>query len=231
VSLSQVPLRTERNDLNASITPEMWMDLQLQASIDTEKGFMFSTSYSPTMLRKITKKSDKVSLLVGDEICSTTDLHDQINNGVPVISDVDIDAQNRIDEPDSISSNTGIGYQNDSNDIEEKNEKNNIDPIIDDVAKVASQLLNPPSSSAQREDTVLEISATFHGLHWIVDCDLLSCVFQDMYGVAISPFVMHRFVVAPTSASVAPQATSMSNEHGRASDISTIDGRGADTGT
>eukprot|EP00596_Hydrurales_sp_CCMP1899_P004941 CAMPEP_0119047238 /NCGR_PEP_ID=MMETSP1177-20130426/51980_1 /TAXON_ID=2985 /ORGANISM="Ochromonas sp, Strain CCMP1899" /LENGTH=1905 /DNA_ID=CAMNT_0007021581 /DNA_START=110 /DNA_END=5824 /DNA_ORIENTATION=- len=229
VSLSQVPLRTERNDLNASITPEMWMDLQLQASIDIEKGFMFSTSYSPTMLRKITKKCDDLSLLVGDEICSTIDLHDQINNGVPVISDVEIGAQNRIDEPDSSSSNIGNGYQNDGNDIEEKNDKN-IDPIIDDVAKVASQLLNPPSSSAQREDTVLEMSATFHGLHWIVDSDLLSCVFQDMYGVAISPFVMHRFVVAPTSASVAPQATSMSNEHGRASDISTTDGRGADTG-
>jgi hypothetical protein len=41
---------------------------------------------------------------------------------------------------------------------------------------------------------------------------------------------MHIYIYLYTSASVAPQATSMSNEHVVASDNSNVDGRGNDTG-
>jgi hypothetical protein len=64
-SLANVQIRTERNDLGASITPETWMDLQLQSSIDHEKGIMISTGYSPQtveMLRRHPRASTSTAV-------------------------------------------------------------------------------------------------------------------------------------------------------------------------
>ena len=182
-SLSQVPLRTERNDLNASITPEMWMDLQLQAAINTEKGLMLCTSYSPTMIRKMTKVKRLGTLT---DVIATTDQSDLI-----AVSD-------QIEE-------TCISSPHPATDS-------------DEIANVARRLL--AESSSVEEIGLLEMSELLHRTHWVVDKDLLSCVFNDLFGVAVSPFVMHRYVVAPSLGSVAPRATSVSytSDHGNVGD-------------
>jgi hypothetical protein len=212
-SLSQVPLRTERNDLNASITPEMWMDLQLQASIDAEKGLMLSTSYSPTMLRKITKKSInlhsvlQVATIIGVEDSDITELSDGIQ-----------DSDSKFESKEKGKEKGGEGCSQ----IDEKSAKDLVEPVIDDIAKVACQLLT--AAEGCQGDGALVMSATFHGVHWIVDSDLLSCIFQDLLGVAITPFLMHHFLVAPTMSTVAPKATSVSYESGHGNGSKTTAG-------
>jgi hypothetical protein len=103
----------------------------IQASIDTEKGFMFSTSYSPLMLQNITKRLDTISV-INDEKCSTAALDDQISS-----LEIENDIQNGFDGLDSSSGTESGVNQNDGDVIEEKNE-NNVDFVIDDVAKVTS---------------------------------------------------------------------------------------------
>ena len=177
-SLSQVPLRTERNDLNANITPEMWMDLILQTSINTEKGLMLSTSYTPKMIHSMTKINEFDGLIT-----------------------VTADGQTNDEESSSDSVAVGSGA---TNIIAESQ--------IDEISKVARHLLT--ENSSPDDIGILDLSSALHGIHWIVDKDLLSCVFQDLFGVAVCPFVMHRYVVAPTVATVSPRATSVSYTSG-----------------
>ena len=169
-SLAQVPLRTERNDLNASITPEMWMDLQLQAAINTDKGLMLFTSFTPTMIRKMT----------------TT-----------INIETDPDKNGSADSVSCIEEGTGEA------------------PTMsdaDEIRAVARDLL--VEVSGPEDSRVLDLCERFHGLHWVVDQDLLSCVFQDLFGAAVCPFVMHQYVVAPSASTVAPRATSVSSSSG-----------------
>jgi Sec7 domain len=172
-SLAQVPLRTERNDLNASITPEMWMDLQLQATINKEKGLLLSTSYTKLMISKMTKAADvAVERVRGDSAAI----------------------------PATDSSCSGP---------------------IDEIAKVARHLLT--DSSSPDELGTLALCEQLAGLHWLVDKDFLACVFQDFFGVAVCPFVMHRYVVAPTAATVAPKVTAVSSSsHGHGAEGETV---------
>ena len=189
-SLSLVPLRTERNDLNASITPEMWMDLQLQAAITIEKGLMLCTSYSSKMLQNMSKKKK--------------------NNSDGLTSVITSDVNKTISTPTE-------GHVADT-------EENNhvINPVINndvnEIANVARHLLNEDVTVEKKG--ILELCESLHGFHWILDQDLLSCVSNDLFGVAISPFVMHRYLVAPTLATVAPRATSVSytSDHGSVGD-------------
>ena len=54
-------------------------------------------------------------------------------------------------------------------------------------------------------------------MHWLVDEDFLSCTFQDFFGVAVCPFFMHRFVVAPSARTVGGRQSAISSspqEHG-----------------
>jgi Sec7 domain len=182
-SLSQVPLRTERNDLNASITPEMWMDLQLQATINTEKGLMLSTSYSLEMTRSMTRKVVDVD----SEVTVEADIHAIGENGT-ISTKV---------EPDS-----------------------NTDPLpstsdADKIADVARRLLT--DSSAPVDGETMALCERFRGMHWLVDEDFLSCTFQDFFGVAVCPFFMHRFVVAPCARTVGGRQSAIGSsphEHG-----------------
>ena len=64
-SLANVQIRTERNDLGASITPETWMDLQLQSSINHEKGVMISTGYSPQTVEMLRRNPRDVHSIPG----------------------------------------------------------------------------------------------------------------------------------------------------------------------
>ena len=176
-SLAQVPLRTERNDLNASITPEMWMDLQLQATINKEKGLLLSTSYTKLMISKMTKAAEVSA--------------DRVRGDSAAIS-----------ATDSTSSQPPNGS-------------------IDEIAKVARHLLT--DSSSPDELGTLALCEKLAGVHWLVDKDFLACVFQDFFGVAVCPFVMHRYVVAPTAATVAPKVTAVSSSsHGHGAEGETV---------
>ena len=168
-SLAQVPLRTERNDLNASITPEMWMDLQLQAAINTDKGLMLFTSFTPTMIRKMTTTVRNESDFERNENEESVARLEEGTADSPAMTDTD------------------------------------------EIRAVARNLL---TDSRPEDAKVLNLCERFHGLHWVVDRDLLSCVFQDLFGAAVCPFVMHQYVVAPSASTVAPRATSMSSSSG-----------------
>lgn len=48
--ISNLPLRTEKNDVSATLTPEMWLDLQLQAQMNPEQGFLITTICPPDIL-------------------------------------------------------------------------------------------------------------------------------------------------------------------------------------
>ena len=52
-SISEFPIRTERNDISATITQEMWMDLQLQSEVDFKKTILIGTDYPVTFLSDI----------------------------------------------------------------------------------------------------------------------------------------------------------------------------------
>lgn len=184
-SLSQVPLRTERNDLNANITPEMWMDLQLQATINTEKGLMLSTSYTLDMIRSM---SQKVANGAKDAAVET-DMHATGENSTSYPT---ADSDSHTDTLSSSSSSDA-----------------------DKIADVARRLLT--DSSTPVDGVTMSLCERFYGMHWLVDEDFLSCTFQDFFGVAVCPFFMHRFVVAPSARTVGGRQSAISSsphEHG-----------------
>merc|ERR1711871_1454810 len=49
------PLRTEPDDLSSGITPEMWMEKQLQLKKNPEKGFMVGLSRAPEALKTMSE--------------------------------------------------------------------------------------------------------------------------------------------------------------------------------
>lgn len=51
--ISNLPLRTEKNDVSATLTPEMWLDLQLQAQMNPEQGFLITTVCPPDIMNHL----------------------------------------------------------------------------------------------------------------------------------------------------------------------------------
>ena len=193
-SLSQVPLRTERNDLNANITPEMWMDLQLQATINTEKGLMLSTSYTLDMIRSMSKKvTDGAKDAAAAAV--ETDMHATGENSTSCPT---ADSDSHTDALSS-SSSSSLSLSSDA----------------DKIADVARRLLTDSTTPVDGE--TMSLCERFYGMHWLVDEDFLSCTFQDFFGVAVCPFFMHRFVVAPSARTVGGRQSAISSsphEHG-----------------
>ena len=141
-SLASVQIRTERNDLGASMTPEMWMDLQLQSSIDYEKGLMITTGCRSTTVDKLRRPS-----------------------------------------PGCHHATAGV-------DIAVKAFR-----AEKDVASVAHNLLVGPAeasdeaaadASGRKTLDSLVITSSVYGVHWLVEEDLLSCIYQDIVGVRAS---------------------------------------------
>ena len=48
--IAESPLRTEENDVNGTLTNEMWTEYQLQTQLNPEIGYMVTTSYAPEVL-------------------------------------------------------------------------------------------------------------------------------------------------------------------------------------
>jgi hypothetical protein len=55
ISIDTIPIRTEENDVSGAVTTEAWMDMQLQAEINPEKGMMVTTCCPPDVLAALTK--------------------------------------------------------------------------------------------------------------------------------------------------------------------------------
>jgi hypothetical protein len=70
-AISECQIRTERNDLSASMTPEMWMDLQLQAALNAEKGLLFTSSYSSGVILNVLacRSLGNISDVVDEAVC------------------------------------------------------------------------------------------------------------------------------------------------------------------
>jgi hypothetical protein len=137
VSISETQIRTERNDLSASMTPETWMDLQLQAAISPEKGMMFTTFYPPSCIRDAAQW-----LSFGKEVQADSTVH-SVSAG-------------------ALDSNKVL------------------------------------SSAGKWSTPALKMSAHIYGMHWILDADLLEVLWEDLFAVSISVFLMHRCTVAPS---------------------------------
>lgn len=124
VSISEFPIRTERNDISGALTSEMWMDLQLQASSCPEKGFMITTNFPPALL-------EKVSTSFGLEFGGADD--------------------------------------------------------AEALADVASHLL-----TSNMRINPLALSAAIYDCAIVFDCDLVKCLWQELLGVGICPFLVSR---------------------------------------
>ena len=127
VSISEFPIRTERNDISGAVTSEMWMDLQLQAAICPEKGFMLTTNFQPAFLQKLS-----ISFGLGDIAA-----------------------------------------------------KSALDPAW--LGGMASQLL-----TSNKRVNPLALSAAVYDCAIAFDCDLVKCLWQELLGVGVCPFLVSR---------------------------------------
>lgn len=122
-SISEFPIRTERNDISGAVTSEVWMDLQLQATICPEKGLMVTTNFPPAMLKSM---SDSLGL--------------------------------------EFSSPNGMS-----------------------LASMASQLL-----TSNLRMNPLALSAAIFQAYAVFDCDIVACLWQELLGVGVCPFLVSR---------------------------------------
>lgn len=155
-SISDYPIRTERNDLSAIITPEMWMDLQLQAEIDPVKGLLITTSYCPTFLKSLSSSYSFGAHIQQESLqqfCSTTSNDSTTTNET---------------SPSSSSSPT----------------------LISDDHYVARTIYNLLTSDAVHNP--FDLSSSIFQAHGLLDADLLDCIWHELLGVGLSPFVSHR---------------------------------------
>lgn len=151
-SISEYPIRTERSDISGKITHEMWMDLQLQAEIDVEKGILLSTSYPPDLIDSMAKTYK-------------FKLH----------------AQHSV-----------LSYSKSSSNLNENHKENNKDNYINNIyndneSSATFKLLN--SSDVCNP---FEQSSILFGAHSFLDSDLIGCIWHEMLGVAIAPFLVSR---------------------------------------
>jgi hypothetical protein len=52
-SISECPLRTEKNDISGAFTDEVWMDLHLQTLLRPEEGLLITTCFAPETLKAL----------------------------------------------------------------------------------------------------------------------------------------------------------------------------------
>ena len=120
------------------------LNLQLQASIDSEKGFMITSGYSSHTINQYRS----------------------------------------LDSTCAVDSNGEVDRCSDTNNLPS-----------DDVATVARKLLTsrdlqPEEIDRSPEDNgALELSSQLHGIDWVVDTDMLACIYQDLFGVRIDTIV------------------------------------------
>jgi hypothetical protein len=150
-SISEYPIRTERSDISGKITHEMWMDLQLQAEIDVEKGILLSTSYRPDLIESMAKTYN-----------------------------FKVHAQHSV-----------LSYSKSSSNLNEINEDNNMnDTNNDNFDKESSSTFKLLNSSDVCNP--FGQSSILFGAHSFLDSDLIGCIWHEMLGVAIAPFLVSR---------------------------------------
>ena len=176
-SLAGVPIRTERNDLGASITPEMWMDLQLQSSIEYEKGLMITTGYPASTVEKLRRSS--ASSEGGGHASDAS--HDECSDSSTSGDGSAVIAYFTEKDVATVARNLLVASEPPPNSMVENG--------------------GTPEGTGMKSKTLgaLELTACIFGAHWLVDEDLLSCILQDLVGVSLiddqSSFVNIIFLI------------------------------------
>ena len=186
-SLAEFPIKTERNDLSGSVTTEMWMDLQFQASLYPEKGVMITTCYSPVFLQALlacmrkknnTDTNTSEGTAEKESIGTKGLIKDPVDSAFSSI---------RARSPLTVRIDEDTPSLSESYDLLEE-----MPYLIQPEESITKRVMYDTLNETNRKLDPLAMSAYIFGADWILDTELFHCIWRQLLEVGICPFLSHR---------------------------------------
>ena len=171
-SLAEFPIRTEKNDLSGSITTEMWMDLQFQASLYPEKGVMITTCYSPVFLQALLacmrKKNDS-------KISDNVDEESNCANGLTISHNESAFSSTRARSPLTVRLDGNGPSLSESYDLLEE-----MPYLTQSEDLITKRVMYDTLNETNKKLDPLAMSAYIFGADWILDTELFHCIWRQL---------------------------------------------------